>query len=133
MRDVASSIPHEGRHAPARRIVHGRAGQLYQRHQDGTEDRIGAFGLVLNALVLSDTRYLDAAVTQLREDGLDVRDEDVACLPPFVRHRINMLGRYLFQPPSCLGACVRRGIRTPPARNGAPVRWASTAEAYQRT
>lgn len=63
------------------------------------EDQIGALGLVLNALVLFNTRYMDAAVTQLRAEGFDVRDEDVARLSPFVRHHVNMLGRYSFQLP----------------------------------
>ncbi|WSC31992.1 Tn3 family transposase [Streptomyces sp. NBC_01768] len=93
----------EGRHALARKIFHGRAGQLYQRYQDGMEDQIGALGLVLNALVLFNTRYMDAAVTQLRADGFDVRDEDVARLSPFVRHHINMLGRYSFALPELPG------------------------------
>ena len=52
----------EGRHALARKIFHGRTGQLYQRYQDGMEDQLGALGLVLNALVLFNTRYMDAAV-----------------------------------------------------------------------
>jgi uncharacterized protein DUF4158/Tn3 transposase DDE domain-containing protein len=43
------------------------------------------------------TGYMDAAVTQLRADGFEVRDEDVARLSPFVRHHINRLGRYSFQ------------------------------------
>ncbi|MEU6651974.1 Tn3 family transposase [Streptomyces sp. NPDC046900] len=100
----------EGRHALARKIFHGRAGQLYQRYQDGMEDQTGALGLVLNALVLFNTRYMDAAVTQLRADGFDIRDEDVARLSPFVRHHINMLGRYSFQLPELPG-----GLR--PLRN----------------
>ncbi|GAA3791835.1 hypothetical protein GCM10023083_29200 [Streptomyces phyllanthi] len=78
-------------------------GQLYQRYQDGMEDQIGALGLVLNALVLFNTRYMDAALTQLRADGFDVRDEDVARLSPFVRHHINVLGRYSFQLPDLPG------------------------------
>ncbi|MFI7034702.1 Tn3 family transposase [Microbispora rosea] len=57
------------------------------------EDQIGALGLVLNAIVLFNTRYMDAPVVQLRADGLEVRDEDVARLSPFVRHHINVLGR----------------------------------------
>ncbi|AGI86439.1 MULTISPECIES: Tn3 family transposase [Streptomyces] len=93
----------EGRHALARKIFHGRAGQLYQRYQDGMEDQIGALGYVLNALVLFNTRYMDAAVTQLRADGFDVRDEDVARLSPFVRHHVNVLGRYSFQLPDLPG------------------------------
>lgn len=52
---------------------------------------------------LLNTRYMDAAVNQLRADGFDVRDEDVARLSPFVRHHINMLGRYSFQLPGLPG------------------------------
>ncbi|MFF1921347.1 Tn3 family transposase [Streptomyces sp. NPDC058221] len=93
----------EGRHALARKIFHGRSGQLYQRYQDGMEDQLGALGLVLNAVVLFNTRYMDAAVNQLRADGFDVRDEDVARLSPFVRQHINMLGRYSFKLPELPG------------------------------
>ena len=106
----------EGRHALARKIF-GRAGQLYQRYQDGMEDRIGALGLVLNALVLFNTRYMDAALTQLRADGFDVRDEDVVRLSPFGRHhinvlgRFNVLGRYSFQLPDLPGGL--RPLRDP--------------------
>lgn len=46
---------------------------------------------------------MDAAVNQLRADGFDVHDEDVARLSPFVRHHINMLGRYSFQLPDLPG------------------------------
>ncbi|MFF4505284.1 Tn3 family transposase [Streptomyces sp. NPDC001401] len=103
----------EGRHSLARKIFHGRSGQLYQRYQDGMEDQIGALGLVLNALVLFNTRYMDAAVNQLRADGFDVRNEDVARLSPFVRHHINMLGRCSFQLPELPGGM--RPLRDPDA------------------
>ncbi|WUJ76008.1 transposase [Streptomyces sp. NBC_00377] len=106
----------EGRHALARNIFHGRSGQLYQRYQDGMEDQLGVLGLVLNALVLFTTRYTDAAVNQLRTDGFDVRDEDVARLSPFVRHHINMLGRYSFQLPDLPGGL--RPLRDPDAVDG---------------
>jgi hypothetical protein len=101
----------EGRHALARKIFHGRAGQLYQRYADGMEDQIGALGLVLNALVLFNTRYMDAALAQLRADGFEVRDRDVARLSPFVRHHINVLGRYSFQLPELPGGL--RPLRDP--------------------
>ncbi|UKY47592.1 Tn3 family transposase [Streptomyces inhibens] len=106
----------EGRHSLARKIFHGRSGQLYQRYQDGMEDQLGALGLALNALVLFTTRYTDAAVNQLRADGFDVRDEDVARLSPFVRHHINMLGRYSFQLPDLPGGV--RPLRDPDAVDG---------------
>ncbi|MEU9198141.1 Tn3 family transposase [Streptomyces hundungensis] len=34
------------------------------------------------------------ALDRLRTEGFDVRDRDVARLSPFVRHHVNMLGRY---------------------------------------
>lgn len=62
-------------------------------------------------LVLFNTRYMDAAVNQLRAAGFDVRDEDMARLSPFVRHHVNMLGRYSFQLPELLGGL--RPLRDP--------------------
>lgn len=96
-------VAQEGRHGLGRKIFHGCNGMLYQRHADGMEDRLGALGLVLNAVVLFNIRSMDAAVEQLRRDGFDVRDTDVARLPPFVRQHINMLGRYSFQLPELPG------------------------------
>ncbi len=101
----------EGRHALARKIFHGKNGQLYQNYQEGMEDQIGALGLVLNAIVLFNTRYMDAALNQRRADGLEVGDQDVARLSPFVRHHINMMGRYSFQLPEMPVGC---GRSTPP-------------------
>ncbi len=75
------------------------------------EDQLGALGLVLNAVVLFNTRYIDAAVAELSGQGFDVRDADVARLSPFVRHHINMLGRYSFQLPELPGGM--RPLRGP--------------------
>ncbi|WP_245554520.1 transposase [Actinosynnema mirum] len=60
------------------------------------EDRLCALGLGLNAIVLFTTRHLDAATTELRAGGHEVREEDAARLSPFVRHHVNLLGRYSF-------------------------------------
>lgn len=72
-----------------------------------------ALGLVLNALILFNTRYTDTAVNQLRADGSDVRDRGVARLSPFVRHHIDMHGRYSFQLPHL--PVGRRPLRDPEA------------------
>jgi TnpA family transposase len=72
----------ESRHQLARLICHGRRGQIHQAYREGQEDQLGCLGLVLNAVTLWMTRYLDAAVTQLRAQGIQVRDEDAARLSP---------------------------------------------------
>lgn len=84
------------RHLLARKIFHGQRGELRQAYREGQEDQLGALGLVLNAVVLWNTRYTDAAVAVLRAEGHPVRDEDVARLSPLGDAHINMLGRYAF-------------------------------------
>lgn len=51
-------------------------------YREGQEDQLAALGLVLNAVVLWNTRYLDAAITQLRAEGHDIKDENVVCRVP---------------------------------------------------
>jgi TnpA family transposase len=86
----------ESRHNLARNICHGKKGTIHQAYRDGMEDQLGSLGLVLNAVVLWTTRYIDAAVAQLRAEGHDIRDEDVARLSPLKHKNLNVLGRYSF-------------------------------------
>jgi TnpA family transposase len=86
----------ESRHRLARKICHGERGQIRQRHREGQEDQLAALGLVLNAVVLWNSRYLDAIVAELRSRGVPVRDEDVARLSPLGHAHVNCLGRYAF-------------------------------------
>ena len=86
----------ESRHRLARAIFHGRRGQIYQRYREGQEDQLGAPGLVLNAVVLWNTRYTDAAITALRDAGQEISETDIKRLSPLGDAHINMLGRYAF-------------------------------------
>ena len=52
----------ESRHGVARAIFHGQRGELRQRYREGQEDQLGALGLVVNVVVLWNTRYLDAGL-----------------------------------------------------------------------
>jgi TnpA family transposase len=93
----------ESRHRLARNIFHGKRGRIYERYRQGQEDQLGALGLVLNAVVLWNTTYTNAAVTTLRADGQDVNEADVARLSPLGDTHINMLGRYAFTTPAPTG------------------------------
>ena len=92
----AQTTVQESRHQLGRKIFHGRRGQIYQAYREGQEDQLGALGLVLNAVVLWNTVYLDAALARLRDQGYPVRDEDVARLSPLGHAHLNCLGRYTF-------------------------------------
>ena len=52
--------------------------------------------MVVNAVVLWNTRYLDAALARVRASGTVVRPEDVERLSPLLLDHVNVLGRYEF-------------------------------------
>lgn len=66
-----------GRHALARKIFGG-LGRTALPDKDGVKDQIGALGLVLNAMVLFNIRYMDAALDRLRTEASTSGDEDMA-------------------------------------------------------
>ncbi len=103
----------ESRHKLARDICHGKKGTIHQAYRDGTEDQLGSLGLVLKTVVLWTTRYIDAAVARLREQGHEIRDEDVARLSPLKHKNLNFLGRYSFTPSTLAGGL--RPLRDPEA------------------
>ena len=108
----------EGRHGLARDVFHGKRGELRQRYREGQEDQLGALGLVVNIIVLWNTIYMDAVLAQLREEGHEVLDSDVARLSPFIHERhINLLGRYSFAIPEAVTRGELRPLRNPDDEN----------------
>jgi TnpA family transposase len=101
--------PGESRHDVARAIFHGRRGEVRQRYREGQEDQLGALGLVVNVVVLWNTLYMDAALAQLRRQGIETKADDVARLSPLGQENINFLGRYSF----ALSEFVARGELRP--------------------
>jgi hypothetical protein len=53
-------------------------------------------------------RHCDAALRQLRKEGFEVREEDVARLSPLGHEHINMLGRYAFSLPEKIARFPKR-------------------------
>ena len=77
----------ERRHGLARTVFHGRGGELRQAYREGQEDQLGALGLVLNAIVLWNTRYMGLALDELRTAGKVIQPEDVERLQSVVRQQ----------------------------------------------
>ena len=103
----------EGRHSVARAVFHGQRGELRQRYREGQEDQLGALGLVVNAMVLWNTLYMEAALQQLRDEGTEVNTEDVARLSPLVHSHIHFQGRYLFALAEAVAQGKLRPLRDP--------------------
>ena len=95
----------------ARIVFHGKRGQLRQHYREGQEDQLGAFGLVVNIIVLWNTIYVDAALEQLRKEGFPVNPEDVARLSPLIYDHINFHGRYAFALPDFVASGQLRPLR----------------------
>jgi len=89
----------ESRHSLARDVFYGKRGELYQRYREGQEDQLGALGLVVNAIILWNTRYTELALNTLRESGKLVDESDVQRLSPLGDGHINIMGRYSFTLP----------------------------------
>jgi hypothetical protein len=66
-------------------------------HPPGIPGRAGGparlVGLVLNAVVFWTTPYIDAAVGQRRAQAHEIRDEDIARLPPLKHRNLNVRDR----------------------------------------
>ena len=102
------------RHKLARDVCHGKRATIHQAYRDGVEDQLGTLGLVLNAIVLWTTKYIAAAVAQLRAEGHEIRDEDIARLSPLTHRNLKLLDRYSFTA-STPAAGALRPLRDPDA------------------
>ena len=78
-------------------------------------EKLGALGLVVNAIVLWNTRYMDAVLSQLQADGDAIEDADVRRLSPLVHKHLNFLGRYHFSLAGDIRGGVLRELRDPNA------------------
>ena len=103
----------EGRHNLARTVFYGKRGELRQRYREGQGDQLSALGLAVNAIVLWNTIYMNAAISQLRQEGCQISPEDVSRLSPLTSDHINMLGHYSFAIPEAVRRGELRPLRNP--------------------
>ncbi|ALO97707.1 Tn3 family transposase [Streptomyces griseosporeus] len=97
---------HLARHELAAKIFHGTTGQIH-RYREGMENQLGALGLILNAVVLFNTFYMNQILKRLRDRGRPVLDHDVKRLSPYIHRHINMRGRYAFELPDLTDGMMR--------------------------
>ena len=89
-------------------IHHGQRGEVRERYKEGQEDHLSALGLIVNAVVVWNSRYLQAVLDWLEVVDKPSSPEDIARLSPLRFEHINMrpgpegavqaktLGRYHF-------------------------------------
>lgn len=89
----------EARHSLARAVFYGKRGELHQAYREGQEDQLSALGLVVNAIILWNTRYMGVAVDALLQEGIAIDEADLSRLSPLSHDHIAMLGQYSFHVP----------------------------------
>jgi TnpA family transposase len=102
----------ESRHSVARAVFYGKKGELHQAYREGQEDQLGALGLVVNAIVLWNTRYMTKAIEELRKSGMVISDIDISRLSPLGFDYINIVGRYSFNLPAAIAQGSLRPLST---------------------
>jgi Tn3 transposase DDE domain len=98
-----------------RELFHGDRGRVRKRYREGQEDQLSSLGLVLNAVALWNTFYLDRAVTHLRSEGAEVKEEDLARVSPLMHAHVRVLGRYHFRLDESVAEGGLRPLRDPAA------------------
>jgi TnpA family transposase len=63
--------------AVARDVCHSKRGTIHQAYRDGMEEQLGALGWSSTAWT---TKYIDAVIAQLRAEGHEICEEDIARL-----------------------------------------------------
>ncbi|KNY27684.1 Tn3 family transposase [Pseudobacteroides cellulosolvens] len=86
----------ESRHSLARAVWYGKKGELHQNYREGQEDQLGALGLIVNAIVIWNTRYMESALEVIRDRGNILEYEDIPRLSPLGYEHINIVGKYSF-------------------------------------
>ena len=103
----------ESRGRIARVVYHGNRGEVREKYRAGMEDQLGALGLVVNAIALWNSRYMQAALGLIEAMGDQVLEEDLARLSPLKFAHVNMLGRYHFELAESAAGGDLRPLRDP--------------------
>nr|WP_237427717.1 Tn3 family transposase [Deinococcus xianganensis] len=103
----------EARHSLGRALFQGERGELRQHYLAGMEDQLGALGLVMNAIIVWNSRYIGLVLEQLRSEGKMVNPEEAKRLSPLKYEHIHLKGRYHFNLEETTRSGKFRKLRAP--------------------
>lgn len=86
----------EALHKLRRFIAFGNLGELHKSQPEEHADQAACLNLIVNAVVVWNTVYMQAAIAQLRKEGHTITDEDSKHLSAARFGHTNRLGRYRF-------------------------------------
>lgn len=77
-------------------LFFGREGSIRHKHLEAQTDQAQCLNLITNAVIVWNTVYMQAAVDQLRTEGMDIHDNDLTMLSPTRFEHISRYGTYHF-------------------------------------
>ena len=106
----------ESRNSLARAVFLHRLGEIRDRTYENQQHRASGLNLLVTAIVLWNTRYLERAVAALREAGEHIPNHLLAHLSPLGWEHVNLTGDYIWDiaPAAADGVSGLRPLRTPP-------------------
>ena len=109
----------EGRNALAKAVWLNRLGEMRDRGFESQRFRASGLNLVVAAIILWNTVYLDRSVEAARAQGRLGDDKLLQYLSPLGWDHISLTGDYLWKPDKKIGSGKHRPLRPfPPPRSG---------------
>ena len=103
----------EALHALRRDLFIANEGKIRRRDQEDQLNQAACLNLVVNAITVWNTVYMQAVLEQLKREGYEIKDEDVKNLSPARSEHINMYGKYYFNIEDGLKRKELRELRKP--------------------
>jgi TnpA family transposase len=103
----------EAKNALARAVFFNRLGELRDRSFENQRYRASGLNLLVAAITLWNTVYLDRAIVALKEDGQDVDDDLLPHVSPLGWEHINLTGDYIWSQGEALQPGQFRALRQP--------------------
>lgn len=98
----------EALHALRRDVFVANEGKIRKRKQEEMLNQALCLNLVINAITVWNTVYMQAALEELKNEGYEFSEDDVKTLSPARSEHINMYGKYYFNIEEGL---KRKGLR----------------------
>ncbi len=103
----------EAKNALARAVFLNRLGEIRDRSYENQRYRASGLNLVVSAIILWNTVYIERAIQALRESGQEIDDTLLSHLSPLGWEHINLTGDYIWQQDKRVERGRFRPLRTP--------------------
>jgi hypothetical protein len=102
----------EARNSLSRAVCLYRLGRIHDRSLQDQQYRASALNLVVSAITVWNTIYIEKAVQHLRNNGWEIIDQHLAHLTPLGWEHISLTGDYIWNPKLTTSLTNLRDLRT---------------------